>query len=94
MENWTSKDSTALFQAILKLKTVPECEQFFRDLMTLKELEEMVLRFRIARLLSANKPKPYLEIAEEVGTSTTTITRVAHWLNSGEGGYKLILQRI
>jgi TrpR-related protein YerC/YecD len=83
-----------LFRGILKLETEIECEKFFRDLLTERELKEMTLRFRIARLLSAKKPKSYLEIAKQAGTSTTTVTRVAHSLRSGTGGYKLVLKKI
>ncbi len=36
---------------------------------------------------------PYLEIASRVGTSTTTVTRVAQWLRNGAGGYRLALDR-
>ena len=32
---------------------------------------------------------PYIEIARAVGASTTTVTRVAHWLRHGEGGYRI-----
>ena len=32
------------------------------------------------------------EILED--PSTATITRVAHWLHHGKGGYKLILERL
>ncbi len=93
-EHWKGKDSAALFEAILALKNVSECEKFFRDVLTLRELEEAISRFKIARMLNAQKPKPYLEIAEETGASTTTVTRVAQWLRHGAGGYRLILDRI
>jgi uncharacterized protein YerC len=36
---------------------------------------------------------PYLEISQRTGASTTTVTRVAHWLRHGEGGYRLALDR-
>lgn len=88
---WKNNDSRELFGAILKLKTTEECEAFFRDLCTIRELSEMTQRFKIARMLTSPIPKSYLDIASEVGTSTTTVTRVAHWLNSGEGGYKKAL---
>jgi uncharacterized protein YerC len=39
------------------------------------------------------KGLPYLEIAERTGASTTTVTRVAHWLRHGEGGYRAALDR-
>jgi uncharacterized protein YerC len=36
---------------------------------------------------------PYQEIARRTGASTTTVTRVAHWLRHGEGGYRTALDR-
>ena len=36
---------------------------------------------------------PYARIATELQASTATVTRVAHWLNHGEGGYRLVLDR-
>ena len=45
----------------------------------------------VAKLLEEGLP--YLEIAERTGASTTTVTRVAHWLRHGEGGYRLALDR-
>lgn len=82
----------SLFKAILSLKTVKEAENFFRDLCTLDELKEMSERWGIARLLS--KGMPYRQIATKLKVSTTTVSRVALWLNNGEGGYKLILNRL
>ena len=55
------------------------------------ELEAMAHRWEVARLLEQGLP--YLEIAERTGASTTTVTRVAHWLRHGEGGYRLALDR-
>ncbi|MDP2933432.1 MAG: YerC/YecD family TrpR-related protein [bacterium] len=89
---WENERTSGLFKGILKLKTVKECEDFFRDLATLREIEEMAERFEIAQLL--NLGQSYLKIAKKVKTSTTTVTRVAHWLNHGRGGYKLILSRL
>ena len=80
-----------LFEAIVRLETRAEVEAFFRDLCTLSELEAMAHRWEVARLLQ--KGLPYLEIAERTGASTTTVTRVAHWLRHGEGGYQAALSR-
>ncbi len=93
-KNLNNRQAKQLFEAILKLKDLDECERFFRDICTIKELEEMTSRFRIAQMLNEVKPKSYLEIAKEVGASTTTVTRVAHWLHHGMGGYQLILKRL
>jgi len=80
-----------LFAAIVSLRSKPETEAFFRDLCTLSELEAMSHRWQVARLLEQGLP--YLEIAEKTGASTTTVTRVAHWLRHGEGGYRAALDR-
>ena len=48
---WENEQAKELFSAILKLKTVKECEDFFRDLMTLHEIEEMTSRFQMAKML-------------------------------------------
>ena len=34
------------------------------------------------------------KIAEKLNASTTTVSRVAQWLNNGQGGYKLALNRM
>lgn len=91
-ENWKNLETEELFKAVLKLKTKGECEKFFRDLCTLSELKAMAERFAVAKL--ANEKVSYREIAERTGASTATVTRVAHWLHHGEGGYKLVLKRI
>jgi len=80
-----------LFGAIRALETQPEIEAFFRDLCTLSALEAMAPRWQVVRLL--DRGLPYLEIAERTGASTTTVTRVAHWLRHGEGGYRAALDR-
>lgn len=89
---WENELTKELFQAILKIKTVKECEDFFRDLLTLHEIEEMAERFRIAKLL--DRGLSYLEVADKTGVSTTTVTRVAHWLKHGRGGYRFIIDRL
>src|SRR2546430_11840648 len=84
---WETKEMRKLFDAIVSLQTRAETERFFRDLCTLSELEAMAHRWEVVRLLE--RGLPYLEIAERTGASTTTVTRVAHWLRHGEGGYRL-----
>jgi TrpR-related protein YerC/YecD len=80
-----------VFDAILSLESRAEVESFLRDLCTMSELEAMAHRWQVAQLLE--KGLPYLEIAERTHASTTTVTRVAHWLKHGEGGYRLALDR-
>lgn len=85
-------EAKELFNTILNLKTPEECKNFFRDLCTLSELNEMVERFQVAKRVS-NK-ESYRNISQKTGASTTTVTRVAHWLHHGMGGYKLVLGRM
>jgi TrpR-related protein YerC/YecD len=80
-----------LFGAIQALEGTDEVEHFLRDLCTLSELEAMAHRWEVVKLL--DQGLPYQEIARRTGASTTTVTRVAHWLRHGEGGYRTALDR-
>jgi TrpR-related protein YerC/YecD len=80
-----------LADAVLALRTHDEARRFLRDLCTLGELEALAHRWQIARLVASGSS--YLDIAETVHTSTATVTRVAHWLRHGAGGYELALER-
>lgn len=88
----TNKELNSLYEAILKLQSVNECKKFFRDLCTLSELSAMTERLEVVKMLIQDRP--YREICKKTGSSTATITRVAHWLNHGMGGYKLVLERL
>src|SRR5436189_4100380 len=88
---WETKEMRKLFDAIVSLETAAEAERFFRDLCTLSELEAMTHRWQAAQLV--DRGLPYLEVSRRTGASTTTVTRVAHWLHHGEGGYRLMLDR-
>ena len=89
--SWRTTETEELFDAILSLRTSEEAAAFFRDLCTLSELEAMAHRWQVARLVDAGLP--YQAVASQTGASTTTVTRVAHWLRHGEGGYQLALER-
>lgn len=82
-----------LFKAILGLKTEKETAAFLRDLLTISEIDAAAERWEMARLLWTTNLS-YKEIAKKTGGSTTTITRVAQWLNHGMGGYRIILNRL
>lgn len=87
-----NKKTDNLFAVILSLKSINEAECFFRDLCTIEEIREMADRWEIAQLI--NDKLPYRDIAAKLKTSTTTVSRVASWLNDGRGGYRLILDRL
>lgn len=85
-------DTTELYRAILCLKTEEDARRFFRDLLTENEIGEFSERWKAARMLA--RGKPYLEIIAETGLSSTTVARVARWVNKGTGGYRLALERM
>lgn len=79
-----------LVRAFLKLKTEQDMANFLRDLLTIKEIEEFANRLEMARLLK--KGMSYKAIAKKLEVSTTTVTRVAHWLFRGCGGYRKVVE--
>jgi len=91
VDDWKTPDAEALFQAIDSIDGLDEMERFFRDLCTLTELRDMSQRWAVARLLDDGLH--YAEISRRTGASTATITRIASWLNHGEGGYRVVLDK-
>ncbi len=92
-EKWLNKkEYDELFKGILTLKDIKECRNFFRDLCTVSELEDMAERFQVAKKIL--NEESYRDINKQTGSSTTTITRVAHWLHHGMGGYGLVIRRL
>lgn len=81
-----------LFEAILQLQDKEECYRFFEDVCTVNELLSLSQRFEVARMLTQNKT--YLEIAEQTGASTATISRVNRSLNYGSDGYQMVFKRL
>lgn len=88
-----TKREKNLICAFLTLANDKDVASFLRDLMTTAEIEEFSNRLEIARLLLTEEMS-YIEIAKKVGTSTTTVTRVAQWLYKGCGGYATVLKRM
>lgn len=81
-----------LFRAVLSLESIDECYDFFDDLCTIKEVEEMAKRMCGAKMLAENCV--YTEISEKTGLSTATISRINRCLKYGSDGYSEILRRL
>ncbi len=92
MSNWHTQQIDELFEAILTLKSVEECYAFFEDACTIKEIIEIAQRLKVAKLLDAGTS--YLTVSKEVGVSTATISRVSKCLEYGNGGYKMVMERV
>lgn len=81
-----------LFKAILELKDLEECYEFFDDLCTISEIQSLAQRLEVAQML--NLKKTYDTIQNETGASTATISRVRRCVDYGSGGYDKILGRL
>lgn len=93
MQNKLRDEKTdLLIRGILTLNTMEECYQFFEDLCTISELQEMSRRMLAAKMLKANHI--YTDIAEKTGLSTATISRVNRCLKYGSEGYLTVLDRL
>ncbi len=91
MSTWKTPKLKQLARALLSLRTEDEMLAFLRDVATLEELGELSNRWEV--VLQLKNGKNYRDVAVNTGMSTTTITRIAHWLNHGEGGYRMALKR-
>ena len=92
MKPYHNRDMDWLFDGILTLQSKEECYAFFEDVCTIKELQAMAQRFRVAEQLNSNKN--YNEIQADTGASSATISRVNKCLMYGSGGYSTALQRL
>jgi TrpR-related protein YerC/YecD len=92
MDDWRTTDVDELIAAILRLDNPEDTARFLRDLCTLGELRDLAQRWAVVRRLDAGEH--YAAISRETGASTATITRIASWLNHGEGGYRTALERL
>ncbi|OGF20113.1 hypothetical protein A3I35_02155 [Candidatus Falkowbacteria bacterium RIFCSPLOWO2_02_FULL_45_15] len=90
--NLNTPQINSLVEAFLILKNQAEMKKFLRDLLTEAEIEELSKRWQTAQML--DQKVPYATIVKTTGLSSTTIARVAQWLKSGKGGYRLLLTRL
>lgn len=77
-----------LFDLILSLETREDCLLLFDDLCTYKEIEQMALRVRAAKLLIEGKT--YSQVIDEVEISSATLSRISRCVQYGSGYAKLL----
>ena len=80
------------FEAVLILMTTQDCKNFFEDICTIKELQEISQRLSVAKMLDAGNS--YQEVSRVTGASTATISRVNKCLIYGSGGYRQMLDKL
>lgn len=83
MEKSRHRDEELFYEAVLTLRTPESCRKFFEDICTIKELQSISQRMRVACLLDGGSN--YLEVSEATGASSATISRVNRCLNYGSG---------
>ena len=81
-----------LAHTLANLKGTKEVEKLLTDLCTPSEVRSMADRLEVARRLYLGES--YRSTKACTGVSTATIARVARALDYGEGGYKLVLDRL
>lgn len=90
MNKFRNSSTDKLLRTLINMDSLEDCYDFFEDLCTIKELQDMAQRFETAILL--NKGESYTAISKKVGISTATISRVNRCLNYGDGGYKKAIE--
>jgi TrpR-related protein YerC/YecD len=75
---------------MLSCKTEEEVADLLRDIGTLSELQSWGERLEVAKQLA--KGLSYRVVSKNTGASTTTVTRVAKFIENGTGGYRRLLK--
>lgn len=88
---FSTEDKTELFKAILSLDSSKECEEFFNDLCTIKEVEAMAQRFKAAKMF--DEKKTYENIIEMTDISSATLSRVSKSYQYGNG-YRNVIEKM
>jgi TrpR family trp operon transcriptional repressor len=66
--------------------------EFFADIFTPNELEEVAARWQIVKLLSRHVP--HRDIAERLGVGVATVTRGSRELLDERGGFRKVLDLV
>jgi TrpR family trp operon transcriptional repressor len=68
-----------------------QLDAFLEDLLTLKEYQELAVRWEIIRRLAKGDPQRH--IADELGVGIATVTRGARMLQNPQGGFHRMLKQ-
>ncbi len=87
-----SEQIDQFFRSLLSLRDIGECYQYFEDVCTVKEVMTIAQRLDVARMLSDGMS--YQQTIAQTGASSATISRVKRCLDYGDGGYAMVLRRL
>src|SRR3990167_8729751 len=85
-----NKDKELIINTFRDLETRKELSSFLEDLLTEDEFLDLAQRIKIAKLILDGKT--YDEIAEKVGTSTATVSKIGQIIKYGKGGLNKTLK--
>ena len=91
-KNIPKERKEGMYKAILELKNLDECFNFFEDICAMTELRSMDQRYEVANMLKQDKV--YTEIMSETNASSATISRVNRMLNYGTGCLGEVIDRL
>ena len=77
-----------LFEIIMKLDNIDDCQALFDDLCTVKEVENMAERCFAAKLLLEGNT--YSQVMAQADISSATLSRVSRCVQYGKGYSKLL----
>ena len=77
-----------LYELIVSLDNMQDCQALFEDLCTRKELEKMAERVYAARLLLEGNT--YNQVISQTDISSATLSRVSRCVQYGQGYSKLL----
>ncbi len=89
---YAREDVMQLVQAFTLLQGASDIKAFLADLLTPREICDLAQRLEVARCLDGGAS--YLEVQEQTGASSTTVSRVSKALNGAYGGYRSLLIRL
>ena len=78
----------ALYELLIKLDNIEDCQLLLDDLCTRKEVEKMADRIYAAKLLMEGKT--YNQVIAETNISSATLSRVSRCVQYGKGYSKLL----
>ena len=79
-----------LFEIIMKLDNIDDCQALFDDLCTVKEVENMAERCFAAKLLLEGNT--YSQVMAQADISSATLSRVSRCVQYGKG-YRSLLKK-
>ena len=85
-------DHTEISELLASITDPEQMGTLLQDFLTPQELEDLVLRWEIIKLLDAGLPQR--EIAKELGVAIGTVSRGARELKYGHNGFAQLLEQI